>query len=71
MTVRDIVGFLIIFYCAFFATGGPSATARTIGVGDSSDLQRALRDARCGQTIVLADGVYTGNVTIAADCSAD
>ena len=33
--------------------------ARTVDVADAAALQRALDDARPGDTILLADGTYT------------
>ncbi|MFF7975405.1 right-handed parallel beta-helix repeat-containing protein [Streptomyces sp. NPDC007905] len=42
-------------------SAGPSAAASTIEVGTAAQLKTALRGARPGDTIHLADGTYTGN----------
>ena len=52
------IGVLALLLC--FLTECTFTTPRTIAVRTTVELQRALADARPGQTIVLADGLYVG-----------
>ncbi|MET8581678.1 right-handed parallel beta-helix repeat-containing protein [Streptomyces collinus] len=49
---------------------GPAAAAQTVEVGTAAQLRTALAGARPGDTIHLADGMYTGNFKAATPATA-
>jgi hypothetical protein len=64
-------GLALLGVVAGVATAAPAeAATSTVAVSTSSQLQTALKNAKPGQTITLADGTYTGKFVAAADGSA-
>lgn len=48
----------------------PSGGGTRVDVGSSSALATALGNARCGQSIIVGNGTYSGNFRVAAECGA-
>lgn len=56
---------LAFFSCSSQTT--PQSSAKKINVSTKDELQKALSNAQAGQTIVLANGIYTGQFKIPAN----
>lgn len=60
--MKKISLFFAVFLTAFLFLG--TVNAKTVNVASTDDLSAKIGEAEEGDTLVLEDGTYTGNITI-------